>query len=262
MESRKEKATMIFGRHPVMDAIQSGARFEKVFLQQGTRGDFERSVRQACREQDIPLQYVPKEKMARLSTGNHQGVIGFLALLPYHRLDDLIPLLFEQGAVPVLLLLDRITDVRNLGAIARSAEVCGANGLVLPKLGSALINADALKTSAGALTRLPVCRENSLVTAVSYMQASGIQVFASDLQAERHIFELDFTHPVALVLGSEDEGVHPSLLRQVDATFRIPQRGTTDSFNVSVAAGIMLYEVLRQRMGSGAQQLSPAPDGR
>ncbi len=259
MEPKKDKVTMIFGRHPVVDAIRSDARFEKVFLQQGIRGDFERTVRQACREQDIPLQYVPKEKMARLCTGNHQGIVGFLALVPYQRLDDLVPLLFEQGEVPLLLLLDRITDVRNLGAIARSAEVCGVNGLVLPKAGGALIHADALKTSAGALTRLAVCRENSLVTAVEYLQSSGVQVFASDLRAERHIFELDFTHPTALVLGSEDEGVHPSLLQRVDATFRIPQRGTTDSFNVSVAAGIMLYEVLRQRMRTDAGQENRAP---
>jgi 23S rRNA (guanosine2251-2'-O)-methyltransferase len=243
-----EKNSLVFGRHPIVEALQSGAHFDKIFLQQGTRGDFEKDIRRLCREHDVPLQYVPKEKMNKMVKGNHQGIVGYLALLDYYRLEDVVPGIFEKGETPLLLLLDRVTDVRNLGAIARSAEICGVHALVVPKSGSALINADALKTSAGALTRLHVCRENSLVTAVEYLQNSGIQVFASDLKAEKYIFDLDFTAPVALVVGSEDEGVHPSILSRVQHRFIIPQKGETDSFNVSVAAGIMLYEVLRQRM--------------
>ncbi|MBI5916732.1 MAG: 23S rRNA (guanosine(2251)-2'-O)-methyltransferase RlmB [Bacteroidetes bacterium] len=243
-----EKNTLIFGRHPIVDALKSGARLDKIFLQSGVRGEFEQEIRQLCKEYDVPLQYVPKERMARMVKGNHQGIIGHLALLDYYRLEDVVPGIFEKGETPLLLLLDRVTDVRNLGAIARSAEVCGVQALVVPKSGSALINSDAIKTSAGALTRLAVCRENSLVTAVEYLQNSGIQVLASDLKAEKFVFQMDLTLPTALVIGSEDEGVQPALLSRVSGRFRIPQQGATDSFNVSVATGIMLYEALRQRM--------------
>ena len=247
MPSPKKNANLIFGRHPVLDAIQAGKKFDKIILQRGTTGDLEMELRRLCKEHDIPLQYVPKERLNRTIRGNHQGVIGYLALLDYYRLDDVVPHIWERGETPLILLLDGVTDVRNFGAIARSAEVCGVHALVVPKTGSALISADAIKTSAGALTRLTVCRENSLVTAVEYLQTAGIQVFASDLKAEKHIFEIDLTGPAALVIGSEDEGISQGLLDRVDAGFRIPQQGETDSFNVSVAAGIMLYETLRQR---------------
>ena len=243
----KTKNNLIFGRHPVVDAIRAGMTIDRLYLQQGTRGDFEKEIRQLSREYDIPLQYIPKERLNRIAGGNHQGIAGFLSLLTYYRLEDVVPGIFEKGETPLILLLDGVTDVRNFGAIARSAEVCGVHALVVPKAGSALINADAIKTSAGALTRLHVCRENSLVTATGYLQASGIQVFASDLKAGKYLFDLDLTAPAALVLGSEDEGVQQAILSRVSERFVIPQKGGTDSFNVSVAAGIMLYEALRQR---------------
>ena len=239
---------IIFGRHPVVDAIRSGQRFEKLYLQRGTHGEFEKEIRHLAREHDIPLQYVPKERMSRLTKGNHQGIVGLLSLIPYYKLEDVIPGIYEKGEAPLILVLDGVTDVRNFGAIARSAEVCGALALVVPKSGGAPVNADALKTSAGALTRLPVCRENSLVNAVAFLQQSGIAVFASDLTASKPIFKLDLTGPVAYVIGAEDSGVSPSLLSRVDECFVIPQKGETDSLNVSVASGIMLYEALRQRM--------------
>ncbi len=248
---KQSKTTnIIFGRHPVTEAIRSGSHFDKIFIQRGTVGDFEKEMRHLCREHEIPLQYVPKEKLSKITGGNHQGIIGYLALLTYYRLEDVVPMVYEKGETPLILLLDRITDVRNLGAIARSAEVCGAHALVVPKAGSALINADALKTSAGALTRLTVCREGSLVAAIEYLQNAGIQVFASDLRSEKPISDLDFTGPVALVVGSEDEGVAPALLKRANERFIIPQQGGTDSFNVSVASGIMLYEAIRQRSNS------------
>ena len=248
---KSSKNNIIFGRHPVIDAIKSGSNFYKVFIQRGTVGDFEITVRKLCRQYEIPLQYVPKEKLSKITGGNHQGIIGYLALLTYYKLEDVIPMIYEKGETPLILLLDRVTDVRNLGAIARSSEVCGAHALVVPTTGSALINADALKTSAGALTRLTVCREKSLVTAIEYLQNAGVQVFASDLQGEKPIYEMDFTAPTALVIGSEDEGVSRGILKRINQHFIIPQKGETDSFNVSVAAGIMLYEVLRQRGTDG-----------
>lgn len=245
-----KKDNLIFGRHPVVEAIQSGAPLDKVFLQQGVRGDFEKEIRGLCRSHDIPLQYIPKERMNSITRSNHQGILAYLALLDYYKLEDVVPGIFDKGETPLILLLDRVTDVRNFGAIARSAEVCGVHALAIPKTGSALINAEAIKASAGALTRLHVCRENSLVTALEYLQLSGILVFASDLNATKYVFEMDLTTPCALIVGSEDEGVHSSLLSRVQERFLIPQVGTTDSLNVSVATGIMLYETLRQRMNA------------
>ena len=241
------KNNIIFGRHPVVDAVRSGADIDKIFIQRGTSGDFEKEVRKLCKEQEIPLQYVPKEKLNRITQGNHQGIIGYLALLQYYRLEDVVPHIYEKGETPLILLLDRITDVRNFGAIARSAEVCGAHALVVPSNGSALINADAMKTSAGALARLMVCREKSLVTSLEYLQNAGVQVFASDLKGKQPIYKMDFTAPCAIVIGSEDEGTSQGLLDRADECFIIPQKGETDSLNVSVATGIMLYEAMRQR---------------
>lgn len=238
---------MIYGRHPVMDALQNGTPLDKLILQQGVRGDFERDIRKMSKKNNIPLQVVPRERMKALTSGNHQGIIGFLSMLTYYRVEDLLPMVFEKSEAPLLLLLDGVTDVRNFGAIARSAECSGAHALVIPKKGAAQINAEALKTSAGALNVIPVCRESSLIAAIEQMQMAGVQVFASDLNAEKNISDFDFTGPIALVLGAEGEGVSRPVLQKVDDTFIIPQRGTTDSFNVSVAAGIMLYEVMRQR---------------
>ena len=238
---------MIFGRHPVVDAINAGRDFDKLVIQKGVRGEFEKEIRQLSKTFGIPLQYVPKERMARMASGNHQGIIGFLSLIKYYRIEDVLPLVFEKSQIPLFLILDGVTDVRNFGAIARSAEVCGAHALIIPQKGAAQINADALKTSAGALSKIPVCREGSLMNAIEYLQLSGVQVVASDLKGEKKLPEMDFSVPLAIVVGSEWEGVSPAVLKKVNERFLIPQVGTTDSFNVSVAAGIMLYEVVRQR---------------
>lgn len=242
-----DKKSIIYGRHPVVDAIKSGTSIDKVILQQGIRGEFEKEIRQLTKAHNVPLQVAPKERLSKFSRGNHQGVIGLLSLISYYQLEDVLPMIYEKSETPLILILDGVTDVRNFGAIARSAEVCGVHALVIPQRGTAQINAEALKTSAGALTRIPVCREKSLVTAMDYLQLSGIQTFASDLKASKKIFELDLTQPVAMVIGSEDEGVSRAILNRVSQNFIIPQRGETDSFNVSVATGIMLYEVMRQR---------------
>ena len=247
MTKQDKNTYLIFGRHPVTEAIRTGSQFDKIFIQRGTTGDLETEVRRLCRQHEIPLQYVPKEKLNRITRGNHQGIIGYLAMLKYYKLEDVVSKIFEKGETPLLLLLDGVTDVRNLGAIARSAEVCGVHALVVPVSGSALINADAVKTSAGSLTRLTVCREKSLIASVEYLQNADVQVFAGDLRSEQPIYEMDFTEPTAIVIGSEDEGVSKKVLKAVDGRFIIPQKGETDSFNVSVATGIMLYEAQRQR---------------
>lgn len=244
----KDTSHIIYGRHPIVDAIQSGQTIDKILLQQGTRGELEKEIRHLSKEFDIPVQYVPKEKLQQFTKGNHQGIIAFVSMVQYFRLEDVLPGIFERSETPLILLLDGVTDVRNFGAIARSAEIAGAQTIVVPLKGSALINADAMKTSAGALAKIPVCRESSLAKAIEYLKLSGIQIFASDLQGEKMVYELDFRQPVAIIIGSEGEGVNAALLREADALFKIPQFGTTDSFNVSVATGIILYETMRQRM--------------
>ena len=239
---------LIYGRHPVVDALKSGKAMDKVLLQQGIRGPFEREIRLLTRKFNVPLQIVPKERMSRWTKGNHQGIIGLLSPIHYYLLEDVLPMIFERQEAPLILVLDGVTDVRNLGAIARSAECLGAHALVLPKKGSAQINADALKTSAGALTKIPVCREQSLSGALELLKLSGVKVCSSDLKASKRIQEMDWTGPVAILIGSEGRGVNPVFSQEADEQFIIPQVGETESLNVSVATGIILYEVLRQRM--------------
>jgi len=241
----KKKSTII-GKHPIVDSIQTGTNFDKIFLQQGTRGEFEKELRHLTKKYNIPVQVVPKEKLNRMTSGNHQGVIGLISLISYYKLEDLLPMIYEKSEIPLILILDGITDIRNIGAIARSAEISGAHAIVIPKKGSAQINDEAIKSSAGALTRLPICREQSLDGALDMLEMSGITVFASNLGAKKMVFETDFTEPTAIVMGSEGKGINRELLRRIENQFIIPQIGTTDSFNVSVATGIILYEVMRQ----------------
>ena len=238
---------IIYGRHPVVDIIRSGKPVDKLLLQQGIRGDFEKEIRHLCKEYDIPFKVVPKDRLNKFSNGNHQGVIALLSPIQYFKIEDVLPMVYEQSRTPLFLLLDEVTDVRNFGSIARSAEVCGADAIIIPSKGAARINEDAMKTSAGALSKIPVCRSSSLMNAIEYLQLMGIQIVASNLQAKKKLYDLDLKVPTAFIIGSEDLGVSPALLRKADEQFIIPQLGETDSLNVSVATGIMLYEVMRQR---------------
>ena len=244
-----EQKQWIFGRHPVLEALQAGQAVEKVWLQQGTRGDFEKELRHLCRDHQIPMTIIPKEKLNRMVKGNHQGVVAMQAVAPYQQLDNILPFIYEKGEQPLILLLDGVTDTRNFGAIARSAELCGVHALVIPVKGSAGLTPDALKTSAGALARIPVCRVKSLVSTIQLLQESGLRVMASDLSGDAFLPGLDLRGPTALVLGSEGEGISKGVAQAADKCFKIPQLGTLNSFNVSVAAGIMLYESMRQRTG-------------
>lgn len=245
-----EQNFIIYGRHPIVDAIKAGKLFEKVMLLQGTTGETEVELRKVTREYNVPLSMVPKEKLNKMVPKgvNHQGVVGFLSLIEYQSIESVLPHIFEKGDIPLILLLDNVTDVRNFGAIARSAEVMGVHAIVVPQKGGALINADAMKASAGALSKIPVCREKSLSHVLDYLGASGVSVVASDLKASKQLFDIDFTLPTAILIGSENEGVNINFLRRSDETFKIPQVGTTDSLNVSVATGIILYEVVKQRI--------------
>lgn len=238
---------IIYGRNPVMEAISEAKKIDKVLLLKTIRGPFEKEVRKICKVNDIPLQYVPSNKLDKLTKKNHQGIIAFASLVDYHSIENIVPILFEQGKIPLILILDGVSDVRNFGAIARSAEVLGAHTIVIGEKNSARINADAVKTSAGAVLRIPICREKSLSGVVEFLQMSGIKLFASDLSTDFYAEDIDFTHPCAVIMGAEGEGVSRNLLDKCDQKFKIPQVGETDSLNVSVASGVILYEILKQR---------------
>ncbi|MDD4379607.1 MAG: 23S rRNA (guanosine(2251)-2'-O)-methyltransferase RlmB [Dysgonamonadaceae bacterium] len=242
----KEKE-MIFGIRAVIEAAEAGKDIDKVLVKRGLQGNLFKELQQVLRTHEIPLQKVPVERLNRITQKNHQGVIAYMSPITYQRLDQLVPLLYEKGRNPFVLVLDGITDVRNFGAIARTCEVAGVDAIVIPARGSVSVNADAIKTSAGALLRIPVCREKNLKEAIVFLKNSGIKVVVADEKAEKDYTESDFLLPTAIVMGSEDKGVSIEILRICDEWIGIPQFGTIGSLNVSVAAGILIYEVIRQR---------------
>ncbi len=241
------KNEMIFGRHPILDALKNGVAFERILLQKGLRGEIESEIRKLSAKNNVALQIVPKEKLNRTTSKNHQGIIGYLALIKYYQIEDIIPHIYEKGETPLILLLDQISDVRNFGAIARSAELLGVHAIVIGMKGSAKINGEAIKTSAGALLSIPVCKTKSIISVIELLKLNGIQIVTSSLEAKNKLPMIDFTTGTAIIIGSEGFGVSSSIVESSDDLFIIPQLGETDSFNVSVATGIILYEAVRQR---------------
>lgn len=238
----------IFGIRPLIEALEKGEKPEKVLLQKGLQGDNYQYLFNIIRREKIPYQMVPVEKLNRVTRKNHQGVIAYISLITYEPLHQLLPMIYERGEIPLLVVLDRVTDVRNLGAIARSAECFGAHAIIIPDKGSAPINADAIKTSAGALSRLPVCREGNIFETIVFLKESGIRVIAASEKANVSLFNADLSGPVALILGSEDKGIATSLLRLASEAVSIPMSGSISSLNVSVAAGILLSAIHRHRI--------------
>jgi 23S rRNA (guanosine2251-2'-O)-methyltransferase len=244
----------IFGRQPVIEAFKAGKRFDKILLQKNTSGEEIKQIYNYAKESETPTQNVPREKLeavvkkySRFKEANHQGVVGFLSIIEYYSMDDVLHNIYAKGETPLLLILDGITDVGNFGAIARSAECLGAHAIVIPSQGSAQINAEAMKASAGALNKILVCREKSLVTAVKLLKANGIRIFGADMKAATDIAKVDFSVPSAVVLGSEGEGISKDVLKLCDERIQIPMSGSTESLNVSVSAGIILYEINKRR---------------
>lgn len=240
----------IFGIRAVMEAIESGKQIDKVMVRNDLNGQLAGELFSLLRANDIRPQRVPEQKLNRITRKNHQGVIAFVSAVNYYSLRQVVPTLFEDGILPMLVVLDGITDVRNFGAIARTAECCGVNAIVIPERGSAGVNADAVKTSAGALLHLPVCRERSLKESVEYLKLSGYTIVAASEKADISYTKTDFTGPVAIVMGAEDVGISPEILSLCDNMVSIPMFGHIGSLNVSVAAGVMLYEAVRQRLES------------
>ncbi|MBS1600514.1 MAG: 23S rRNA (guanosine(2251)-2'-O)-methyltransferase RlmB [Bacteroidetes bacterium] len=241
------KTSLIIGRQPLVEAIESGRAIDKILFQRNVSGESIGEIRKLAKQNNIPIQQVPPEKLNAITRTNHQGVIAFAAIVQYMDLQQSIDHIVSSGAVPLFLMLDGVTDVRNIGAIARSAVCCGAQVLIVPDKGIAALNEDALKSSAGALEKIHICRVNSLLKAVDTLHLNGIKVFASVMNAGTKVFELDFTEPCCLVMGSEDKGIQPYIAKAADQHFSIPMAGDFDSLNVSVAAGIILYEAMKKR---------------
>jgi 23S rRNA (guanosine2251-2'-O)-methyltransferase len=243
----KEK-NMIFGMHSVIEAINAGKDIDKIFMRREIGGDLAKELYEKVRPLEIPVQRVPLEKLNRLTMKNHQGLVAFLSSVTYQDITSIIPTLYEDGKTPFVVILDGVTDVRNFGAIARSCECAGVDAIIVPSRGAAAANADAVKTSAGALHIIPVCRAESLEKTVKYLKDSGLKIIAVSEKAEKSYTKEDYKEPLALVMGAEDEGISPEILRLSDSKVSIPVLGQIQSLNVSVATGILLYEVVRDRM--------------
>jgi 23S rRNA (guanosine2251-2'-O)-methyltransferase len=243
------KSALIIGRQPVIEAIQSGRPIDKILFQRNVSGDSIGTIRQLAKEFNIPIQQVPPEKMQSFTKANHQGVIAIGGLVQYMDLQQVIDHVLGNGETPLFVILDGITDVRNIGAIARSAVCCGAQAIIIPDKGVGAMNEEAMKSSAGALEKINICRVNSLMKAVDTLHLNGIKVYATEMTADKMVYELDYTEPCCIVMGSEDNGVFPALLKICDEKIKIPMAGDFESFNVSVATGIVLYEMMKSRMG-------------
>jgi 23S rRNA (guanosine2251-2'-O)-methyltransferase len=242
-----EKTDMIYGTRAVMEAILAGKEIEKIMIQSGLANDLIKELISVAREHKVTYTFVPGEKLKRLSAKNHQGVICVLSSVSYTRLENIVDKAFAEGREPFLLILDRITDVRNFGAIARTAECAGVDGIVISEKGGAPITSDAMKTSAGALNHLAVSREKDLKQTIKQLRESGIRIIACTEKTSNKIYDADLTGPIAIIMGSEEDGVADILLREADELVMIPMKGRIGSLNVSVAAGVAVYEVVRRR---------------
>ncbi len=238
---------MIFGTRAVIEAIQAGKEVDKILMKRDLQSDLSRELFAIIKDTNIPLQRVPQEKLDRLTRKNHQGVIAFISAVTYQKLEDIVPFLYEQGKVPFILLLDGVTDVRNFGAIARTCECAGADAIVIPVRNSVSVNADAVKTSAGALHTLPVCKESSINESIKFLKNCGFKIVAATEKSQKDYTTIDYTVPTAIVMGGEDMGVAMDNLRICDEMVSIPILGNIASLNVSAAAAVLLYEVVKQR---------------
>ena len=251
MYSEKE---FIFGMHPIMEAIKGGKQIDRVLVRQGLRGELYHDLMKLINEKGVPWQVVPQEKLDYLTRKNHQGVIAWLSAIEFQDIENLLPHIFEEGNEPLLLMLDGVSDVRNFGAIVRSASCLGAHAVIIPEKNSARISADAVKASAGALNTFPVCRVKSITRCLTFLKESGVRAVAATEKAGNSIQSSALTGPVVIILGSEEKGISRELLAMSDLQVSVPISGAIGSLNVSVSAGIMLYEVCRQRQASGNRE--------
>lgn len=243
----QEKSDMIFGVRAVIEAIEAGKDIDKILVKRDIQSDLSKELFAALKGKFIPVQRVPVEKINRITRKNHQGVVAFIAAVTYQRTEDIVPTLFEEGKTPLLVMLDGVTDVRNFGAIARTCECAGVDAVIISAKNSASVNADAMKTSAGALHTLPVCREQSLTATIKYLKDSGFKIIAATEKGDYDYTRADYTAPTCIIMGAEDTGIPYDHLSLCDEWVKIPLMGHIASLNVSVAAGILIYEAVRQR---------------
>ena len=243
-----DKTQYIYGIHAVLEAIDAAKDIDKILLSKTLNSETAQEIMEKARALRVPVQRVPVQKIDRITRRNHQGVLAMMAAVTYYRVDDLIPRLFDEGENPFVVVLDGVTDVRNFGAVARTCECAGVSAIVIPDHESVSVNADAVKTSAGALNYLPVCRERNLVTAVKFLRDSGFKIVGTSDKSQTSYTNAEYTGPVAIVLGAEDKGISPEIMKLCDTQVLIPEFGHINSLNVSVAGGIMIYEVVRQRL--------------
>jgi 23S rRNA (guanosine2251-2'-O)-methyltransferase len=246
--NRPKKNSLIIGREAVREAIKSGKQLDRIYLQNNVQGKWAEEIKTLALAHSVPINKVPAEKLNGFNISNHEGVVAQIAKVQYHELQDIISFVVEKGEPPLFLILDGITDIRNIGGIARTAYCCGVHAIIIPEKGVGALNEDAILTSAGALEKIPVCRINSLMKAVDELHLNGIKVFASEMTAQENLFECDFKEPCAVVMGNEEKGIYPALMKICDEKFKIPMAGDFESLNVSVATGMILYEAMKQRM--------------
>jgi 23S rRNA (guanosine2251-2'-O)-methyltransferase len=237
----------IFGFRPILEAIRSDKNIDKLLIKKGLKGELYQELMELVDEYSVNYQMVPDEKLNRITLKNHQGVVAFISPVPFHNLDEIITSVYEQGKTPFFLFLDQITDVRNFGAIVRTAECAGVHAIIVPEKGAAQIGADAIKTSSGGLYFVPVCRIKSVFSTMHTLRENGIKLFAATEKASQHYSKADFTVPATIIMGAEDKGISPEIIKIADELIQIPVVGKIESLNVSVAAGIILYEALKQR---------------
>jgi 23S rRNA (guanosine2251-2'-O)-methyltransferase len=246
-QQRPKKKSLVAGREALATAIREGQAFDRIYLDVKASGQAIETIKQLAAQFRIPVNYVPAVKLNSFNITDHEGCVGLLAKVMYYELQDVISQVIESGEVPLFLILDGITDIRNIGGIARTAFCTGVHALIIPDKGVGALNEDAILTSAGALEKIAVCRVNSLMKAVDELHLNGIRVYASDMKAEKALFDCTLNEPCAIVMGSEEKGIYPALMKICDERFKIPMKGDFESLNVSVATGMILYEVVRQR---------------
>jgi 23S rRNA (guanosine2251-2'-O)-methyltransferase len=243
----QKESDCIFGLRPVIEAIKAGKQIDRLLVRQGLQGALYHELMAEVRNHNIVYQIVPLERIELVTRKNHQGVLAWLSLIEYQNISNLLPLIYEKGEDPLIIALDGVSDVRNFGAITRTAECLGAHAIIIPEKGSARITAEAIKTSSGALHSFPVCREKSILRAIEFLKDSGLKVICAMEKTGTAVSEADLKGPVVLILGSEDKGISRELIALADYKIKIPMKGNIGSLNVSVAAGIIIYEITRQR---------------
>jgi 23S rRNA (guanosine2251-2'-O)-methyltransferase len=260
-QHRPKKSSLIVGKSAVREAINSSKLLDRIYLQNTLQGKWVEEIKALAQRQQIPINKVPVEKLNGFNISDHEGVVAQIARVHYRDLQQVISFVVEKGETPLFVMLDGVTDVRNIGGIARTAYCCGAHAIIIPEKGVGALNEDAILTSAGALEKIAVCRVNSLMKAVDELHLNGITVFASEMTAKKNLFDCEFKLPAAIVMGSEEKGIYPALMRICDEKFKIPMLGDFESLNVGVATGMILYEVMKQRVDNGTARSNVSTRG-